>query len=136
MSDKFKISLECDERALAKILIAGVDNGAIFTDVQPSDKAIANAPKPTRVMAVPRHLVEGYEQKLVPDHDKVFWTIDEVCEYMRCSKSWFHTRWRDDPAFPKPVSQLLRAKEYGKAGRPPKRYRSAEVRAFMESSRT
>ncbi len=135
MSDKFKISLECDERALAKILIVGVNNGAIFTDVTPSDKAISNAPKPTRVIALPRQLVEGGDLKPVAEQSgKEFWTIDEICEYMRCGKSTFHTKYKRDPAFPKPLSPYARGEAREARGRRRKRYRAADVRAWVDNA--
>ena len=51
-----------------------------------------------------------------------FWTIAEVCDYLRCGKTTFHTQFKHHPDFPRVWDRGARTKLY----------RAAEVIQFVE----
>ena len=51
-----------------------------------------------------------------------FWTIAEVCDYLRCGKTTFHTQFKRHPDFPRVWDRGARTKLY----------RGAEVIQFVE----
>ena len=53
---------------------------------------------------------------------RVWWTIDEVCDYLRCGKTTFHTKYKRHPDFPTVNDQGARTKLY----------RGADIVDFLE----
>ena len=51
-----------------------------------------------------------------------WWTISEVCDYLRCGKTTFHIKYKRHPDFPRVNDQGARTKLY----------RGAEVIQFVE----
>ena len=52
-----------------------------------------------------------------------WWTITEVCKFLRCSKNHFHTNYKLRPDFPRPRKEGHRSVFY----------RSDQVRAYTEA---
>ena len=53
---------------------------------------------------------------------RVWWTIAEICDYLRCGKTTFHTKFKRHPDFPRVYDQGARTKLY----------RGVEVIQFVE----
>ena len=52
-----------------------------------------------------------------------WWTISEVCQYLRCSKNHFHTYYKQCPNFPRARKEGYRSVFY----------KSDQVRAYTEA---
>ena len=64
-----------------------------------------------------------HPQEFLSDYKvRDWWTISEVCDYLRCSKTSFHTKFKRHPDFPRVYNQGARTKLY----------RGAEVIQFAE----